>query len=84
MAESPEQVIELLSDLSQKAKPKAEKEIEEIKKYFELKELNSWDMAYYSRILKEKKYNLDDKKLKQYFEFENKKKELFNTVKKLY
>jgi len=84
MAESPEQVIDLLSDLSQKAKPKAEKEIEEIKKYFELKELNSWDMAYYSRILKEKKYNLDDKKLKQYFEFENTKKELFNTVKKLY
>ena len=84
MAESPEQVIELLSDLSQKAKPKAEKEIEEIKNYFELKELNSWDMAYYSRILKEKKYNLDDKKLKQYFEFENTKKELFNTVKKLY
>jgi oligopeptidase A len=84
MAESPKQVIDLLSDLSQKAKKKAKKEIEEIKDFFGLKELNSWDMAYYSRILKEKKYKLDDKKLKQYFEFENTKKALFDTVKKLY
>jgi Zn-dependent oligopeptidase len=44
MAESPEQVIELLSDLSHKAKPKAEKEVQEIKDYFNLPELNSWDM----------------------------------------
>jgi Zn-dependent oligopeptidase len=44
MAESPEQVIDLLSELSQKAKPKALKEIEEIKEFFKLKELNSWDM----------------------------------------
>ena len=84
MAESPKQVIDLLSDLSQKAKKKAKKEIEEIKDFFVLKELNSWDMAYYSRILKEKKYKLDDKKLKQYFEFENTKKVLFDTVQKLY
>ena len=84
MADSPKQVIDLLSDLSQKAKKKAEKEIEEIKEFFRLKELNSWDMAYYSRILKEKKYKLDDKKLKEYFEFENTKKALFETVKKLY
>jgi Zn-dependent oligopeptidase len=84
MAESSKQVIELLSDLSQKAKPKAKKEIEEIKEYFNLEKIESWDMAYYSRILKEKKYNLDDKKLKQYFEFNNTQKALFDTVEKLY
>lgn len=84
MAESPKEIIDLLSDLSQKAKPKAEKEIEEIKDFFELKDLNSWDMWYYARILKEKKYKLDDKKLKQYFEFNNTQKALFNTVEKLY
>jgi len=84
MAESPEEVLELIEDLSRKAKPKALEEIEEIKQYFWLKELKSWDMAYYSRILKEKKYKLDDKKLKKYFEFENTKKALFDTVKKLY
>jgi len=84
MAESPEEIINLLSNLSQKAKPKAQKEIDEIKEFFNLKELNSWDMWYYSRILKEKKYNLDDKKLKQYFEFNNTQKALFETVEKLY
>jgi len=84
MADSPEEVINLLSELSNKAKPKALKEIEEIKEFFDLKELNSWDMAYYSRILKEKKYKLDDKKLKQYFEFGNTQKALFDTVEKLY
>jgi len=84
MAESPKQVIDLLSDLSQKAKIKAQKEIKEIKEFFQLKELNSWDMAYYSRILKEKKYKLDDKKLKEYFEFRNTQNALFDTVNKLY
>ncbi len=84
MAESPKQVIDLLSDLAQKAKKKAQKEIEEIKVYFNLKELNAWDFTYYSRKLKEEKYKLDDKKLKEYFEFENTKKALFKTVEKLY
>jgi Zn-dependent oligopeptidase len=84
MAESPKQVLDLLEDLSKKAKKKALKEIEEIKKFFNLSEINSWDMPYYSRILKEKKYSFDDKKLKEYFEFENTKKTLFNIVKKLY
>jgi peptidyl-dipeptidase Dcp len=41
-------------------------------------------MWYYARILKEKKYKLDDKKLKKYFEFNNTQKALFETVQKLY
>ncbi|MBT3853918.1 hypothetical protein HOF65_08505 [bacterium] len=69
MAENPEQVIDLLTDLTIKAKPKALLEIDEIKESFSLTEINSRDMPYYSRILKEKKYRLDDKKLKEYFEF---------------
>ncbi len=84
MADSPKQVIDLLADLTKKAKPKALKEIDEIKDFFDLKEINSWDMSYYSRILKEKKYKLNEEKLKQYFEFENTKKALFETVWKLY
>ncbi len=84
MAKSPKEVLNLLEKLNKKAKKKALKEIEEIKKFFNLKKINSWDMSYYSRILKEKKYKLDDKKLKQFFEFENTKKILFETVEKLY
>jgi len=44
MAESPEQVIDLLSDLSEKSKPKALEEIEEIKQFFNLEDLKSHDM----------------------------------------
>ena len=84
MADTPEEVLKLLEELSEKAKPKALEEIEEIKNFFNLNEINSWDMLYYSRILKEKKYKLDDKKLKEYFEFENTKNALFETVEKLY
>lgn len=84
MAKNSEQVINLLSDLAIKAKPKALKEIEEIKNYFNLDKINSWDMAYYSRILKEKKYSYNDKILKNYFEFKNTQKELFKTVEKLF
>jgi len=84
MAESATQVLELLEDLSRKAKPKALNEVKEIKDFFWLDDLKSWDMSYYSRILREKKYKLDDKKLKQYFEFKNTKKVLFETVEKLY
>ena len=84
MAENPEQVIDLLTDLTIKAKPKALLEIDEIKEYFSLTEINSRDMPYYSRILKEKKYRLDDKKLKEYFEFTSIQRWLFETVEKLY
>lgn len=84
MAKNSKEVIDLLTNISNKAKNKALKEIEEIKNFFQLESINSWDMAYYSRILKEKKYKLDDKELKQYFEFENTKNALFETVKKLY
>jgi Zn-dependent oligopeptidase len=84
MANSPDEVMDLLTQISTKAKQKAKKEIEEIKSYFNLDEIQAWDVVYYSRILKEKKYSFDDKKLKEYFEFENTKKALFDTVKKLY
>ena len=84
MAKNPEEVIDLLNDLAIKSKPKALKEINEIKDFFWLEKINQWDMTYYSRLLKEKKYKLDDKKLKEYFEFENTKQALFETVEKLY
>ncbi len=84
MVENSKEIIDLISDIAKKAKTKGIKEIEEIKEFFNLESINSWDLSYYFRLLKEKKYKLDDKKLKQYFEFENTKNSLFNTVKRLY
>lgn len=84
MAESPEQVKTLFGEISQKARPKAEAELEEIKSYFKLENLNAWDSSFYSRKLREKKYELDEKELKKYFVFENVRDALFETVKRLY
>lgn len=84
MAESPEQVIDLFSDIAQKAKVKAVREIEEIQEHFHLDTIQEWDLAYYLRILKEEKYAVDEKELKKYFEFSSVQKGMFEIVEKLY
>jgi len=84
MANSPEEVMDLLGNISKKAKNKAKIEVEELKNYFDLEEINPWDISYYSRKIKQEKYDLDERKMKSYFEFENTKKALFDTIKKLY
>lgn len=84
MADSPEQIFELLESTSSKAKQKAYKDIDELKEYFNLEKIESYDLAYYSRIYKEEKYNIDEKEIKKYFEFENVLDYLFNFVQKFY
>ena len=84
MAETPEQVKTLFAEISEKARPKAEAELQEIKDYFKLENLNAWDSSFYSRKLREEKYALDEKELKKYFVFENVRDALFETVQRLY
>ena len=84
MAESPEQVIDLFSSIAEKARPKAQAELDEIQSYFKLTELNVWDLWYYARKLREEKYSLDDKKLKKYFEFKRVLAWMFEITNKLY
>lgn len=84
MAESPEQILELFSNISEKAKIKAQKEIKEIQSYFSLKHIQAWDLSYYARKLREEKYALDDRELKKYFEFEKVLAGMFEIVNKLY
>jgi len=80
MAKEPKVVFELLEWITQKAREKAQIEIEELKNHFGLSKLQSWDSAYYSRKLKEEKYGLDEKELKKYFEYENVKSYLFDFI----
>lgn len=84
MAESPEQIIELFSDISGKAKPKAQAELDEICEYFGINDLQNWDVSYYANKLKQEKYDFDSKKLKEYFVFENVLLGMFETIYKLY
>lgn len=47
-------------------------------------ELNIWDWAYYTQILKEKKYSYNENELKQFFELYSVRDGVFNAIQKLY
>ncbi len=74
MAESPEKVMAFENDLLTKAKPAALKEFEQLsafaKEMHGINQLEKWDGAYYSEKLKQQLFNLDDEKLKPYFQLE--------------
>lgn len=88
MAESPEKVFSFLNDLLAKAKPAAQKEFDELtsfaKKLDGIEQLEKWDGAYYSEKLKQQLFNLDDEKLKPYFQLEKVLDGAFTVAKKLY
>ncbi|WP_369754067.1 M3 family metallopeptidase [Flavobacterium sp. WC2409] len=88
MAESPEKVKSFSHDLLAKAKPAALKEFAELsafaKKLDGLEQLEKWDGAYYSEKLKQELFNLDDEKLKPYFQLEKVLKGAFTIAGKLY
>jgi len=71
MAKSPDKVEEFLENLLKKAKPFAEKELDELTAFAKetdgLEQLYKWDLAYYTEKLKQKKFKLDDNILKPYF-----------------
>lgn len=88
MAKNPEKVKSFLNDLLEKAKPAAEKEFAELTAFAKeldgIDHLEKWDSAYYSEKLKQKKFNLDDEKLKPYFKLENVLNGAFTIAEKLY
>ncbi|WP_062062129.1 M3 family metallopeptidase [Aquimarina longa] len=75
MAETPDRVFSFLNEILEKAKPAAEKEFKELEAFAKeldgIDRLQKWDGAYYSEKLKQKRFDLDDEKLKPYFKLEN-------------
>lgn len=75
MAKTPQKVEDFLEELAVKAKPAALaefKELQEFAKEFDgINGLQKWDSAYYAEKLKQKRFDLDDEKLKPYFKLEN-------------
>jgi Zn-dependent oligopeptidase len=88
MAQNPEKVTSFLNDLLAKAKPAAERELAELVAFAKaldgIDQLQKWDSAYYSEKLKQKLFNLDDEKLKPYFQLENVLNGAFTIAKKLF
>ncbi|WP_299399322.1 M3 family metallopeptidase [uncultured Gelidibacter sp.] len=75
MAKAPQKVEEFLEELAVKAKPAALREFEELQEFAKeldgINDLQKWDSAYYAEKLKQKRFDLDDEKLKPYFKLEN-------------
>lgn len=71
MAQDPDQVFDFIKPISAKAMQKAKSEVQTLQEYFQLSDLPSYDLAYYTRKYKEEQYALNDEELKQYFEFES-------------
>ena len=71
MAETPEQVLDFLNELGARAKPYAERDMQELRAFagqeLGLGELQAWDIAYASEKLRVARYSFSDHEVKQYF-----------------
>lgn len=88
MATEPQQVLDFLKQLADKAKPYAEKDLRELQEFaakqLNLPNLEAWDLAYASEKLSEARYAFSEQEVKQYFP-ENKVLEgMFKLVESLY
>ncbi len=87
MAKSPSKVKSFLKELSEKAKPFAEKEIEALKKLAKadgIEEMESYDHTFYAEKLRKQKFDIDDEELKPYFPLEKVQEAVFGLAKILF
>ena len=71
MAASPEEVLQFLRDLGTRARPYAERDVAELRRFaagtLGLTDLKAWDFSYASEKLREDRYAYSDQELKRYF-----------------
>ncbi|MGQ3058622.1 MAG: M3 family metallopeptidase, partial [Nevskia sp.] len=88
MAESPDAVERFLLELSAKARPFAQAELDELRAYARerdgLTDLAPWDTAYYSEKLKEKKLGYSEEELRPYFPAPQVIRGMFEVVERMY
>ena len=88
MADNTNQVNSFLHDLAKRSKPQAKRDLEEVRAFAEqtygAKDIQAWDLAYYSEKLKEQKYAISDEQLRPYFPENKVVAGLFEVVSRLY
>ena len=92
MANTESEVMGFLQNLAVKSKLQGEKDIDELKEFvkseysqtFSDKELQAWDLAYYSEKLKHSRYAISDEELRPYFPKGRVVNGLFEVVHKLF
>ena len=71
MADSPQQVIDFLRQLALKARPFAERDVQDLRDFaasaLQMATPDAWDWAYISEKLKEARYAFSEQEVKQYF-----------------
>jgi oligopeptidase A len=88
MAESPEQVLGFLRELAAKARPFAERDLGELQCFaaedLGIRHLESWDIAYASEKLKQRRYAFSEQEVKQYLPEPSVLAGLFRVIERLY
>ena len=88
MAETPDQVLAFLDELGARAKPYAERDMQELSEFaageLNLPDLQAWDIAYASEKLRAARYSFSDHEVKQYFTEPNVLAGMFKVVETLY
>jgi oligopeptidase A len=88
MANSAGEVLEFLDDLARRARPFAEKDVQELRSFAKselgIADLQAWDLAYASEKLRLKRYSFSDQEIKQYFPEDVVTKGLFRVAEALY
>jgi oligopeptidase A len=71
MADTPTQVADFLRDMAHKARPFAQRDVDELREFARqelgLAELDPWDLSWASEKLKQQRYSFSDEEVKQYF-----------------
>jgi len=88
MAETPEQVLSFLNDLTSKTKSQGEHEINDLKDFvattYGVTELDLWDIAYYSEKQKQALFQISDEELRPYFPEEKVVNGLFEVLQRVF
>ena len=88
MAQTPQEVLDFLNELGQRAKPYGEKDMVELRafaaKELGLTDLQAWDTSYASEKLREARYAYSETEVKQYFQEPKVLAGLFRVIETLY
>lgn len=88
MAGNADEVLDFLRELAQKAKPHAQRDLAELRRYardeHQLETLEPWDIPFISERLREARYAYSEEEVKQYFTEPQVLKGLFHVVEKLF
>ncbi|MBI3545912.1 MAG: M3 family metallopeptidase, partial [Gammaproteobacteria bacterium] len=88
MAKTVPEVMDFLRDLARRAKPAAQKDLDELKRFARenhgVQQLEAWDIAYYSEKLQQARYQISQEDLRPYFPQTQVVPGMFEVVKRLY